>query len=332
MLRKIVLFGWILLISTLTVIAQDTIAIGDEVEGELDTDDTVEYSLEADAGDFLEIQLTSDDFDAVLTIYNQDDEVITSNDDGGEGTNSLVRFNIPESGLYRIVVSAFSSDQSGDFQLSVARFEVVSMSPGEAIEVEFGQEQRFWFSFKALANEVVTISAVSNGEIDTTLTLIGPDGQEVTRNDDGGTGTDPLIFKALLPLDGVYLIYLDPYAGDMIEGRIAVTVETAEVISLDDGQTEEFRFDMERSEEVFSFSAEEGAAHRLTISTSAPIDFQVAVYLNNVFVGGANVANSTQLSFDMIVPEDGVAFVRVYGLYYYERDSIALAITRSEPE
>lgn len=332
MLRKWVLFGWMLLISTLTIVAQDTIAIGETIDGELDSDNTVEYLLEAEAGDFLRIQLASEDFDTVLTIYDQDEAVIATNDDDGMGTNSSVQVNIPETGLYRVEVSAFSPDQSGDFSLSVDRFEVLVMFPNEPVEVQFGEEQSFWFSFKALANEAVTISAESNGALDTTLELIGPDGQVVASDDDSGAETDPLINKVFLPLDGVYLIRLDPFAGDMIEGVITVTVTAAEITSLAIGQTEEFGLGDVLNEEVYTFEAEEGERYRLTLSASSVADLRVEVYINNEFVSGTAIGNSARVSFDLIAPTDGIALVRVYGLFYYEQSDISLAITLSDAE
>jgi hypothetical protein len=66
------------------------------------------------------IDVRSDDFDAYLYVVGPGLTEPLSNDDGGDGTNSQLTMTLPGTGTYRIIASAYGSDDSGDFTLSVS--------------------------------------------------------------------------------------------------------------------------------------------------------------------------------------------------------------------
>jgi hypothetical protein len=104
-----------------------TIDIGQTVEGQLLFADPVvldgrraqAWELMGVAGQRLDIELTADDFDAYLYLVGPGIGEPMSDDDGGGGTNSRISVTLPESGTYRVLVSAFGSDSSGPFTLNV---------------------------------------------------------------------------------------------------------------------------------------------------------------------------------------------------------------------
>jgi hypothetical protein len=91
---------------------------GDYVYNTLGTAERLIYSFYASAGDRVTISLESDDFDTYLELRDEDGNVLITNDDGGDGLNSLIEdFNIPSSGEYLIVVRGYRASSVGDFYL-----------------------------------------------------------------------------------------------------------------------------------------------------------------------------------------------------------------------
>lgn len=73
------------------------------------------YTFEGNAGDEVWITLESDQFDALLKVYF-DSQVMAVDDDGLQGTNSLVERVLEESGTYRVVVGSLDG-APGEYRL-----------------------------------------------------------------------------------------------------------------------------------------------------------------------------------------------------------------------
>lgn len=81
-----------------------------------------DYKVQLAAGDQVAIDLTSDEFDAVVMLLGADGSAIAENDDGPDGTtNSLLFARINEGGVYIIRVQAFGETGSGKFTLKLNR-------------------------------------------------------------------------------------------------------------------------------------------------------------------------------------------------------------------
>jgi len=83
-----------------------------------------DYRISLQAGDQVAIDLTSDEFDSIITLIGADGMTIAENDDAPDGTtNSLLFMRIKEeqAGDYIIRVRAFGETGSGDFILKVSR-------------------------------------------------------------------------------------------------------------------------------------------------------------------------------------------------------------------
>jgi hypothetical protein len=78
------------------------------------------WGFDGTAGQTVLIDVRSDDFDAYLYVVGPGLTEPLSNDDGGDGTNSQLTMTLPGTGTYRIIASAYGSDDSGDFTLSVS--------------------------------------------------------------------------------------------------------------------------------------------------------------------------------------------------------------------
>ncbi len=179
------------------------------------------WTFSANAGDVISIEMNSSDFDTYLELHDADGQQVTSNDDGGPGLNSLISgFAIPRSGRYTIVARSFGNGGSGSYTLTLTRGTAISASPtplptpassnqgsigyGDTVTGSLNRSLDSW-TFNGSAGDVVNI-AMNSSDFDTYLELYGPDGQEVTRNDDGGPGLNSLIENVTLPTSGTYTI------------------------------------------------------------------------------------------------------------------------------
>jgi len=77
------------------------------------------WELRGSAGEGLVIELTSDDFDALLYLSGPDLDSPLQDDDGGEACNSRIDVVLPSDGPYRVIASTFAGS-SGSFTLSAS--------------------------------------------------------------------------------------------------------------------------------------------------------------------------------------------------------------------
>ncbi|WP_159789475.1 tetratricopeptide repeat protein [Sodalinema gerasimenkoae] len=102
-----------------------------EVEGQLEDGDEVLqdgslydlYTFEVEAGQFVEIRLNSDDFDAYLILVGPDGERVAEDDDGGEGLNALILIQLPQTGRYSVIANAYDAAGRGRYRLTVAAYQ-----------------------------------------------------------------------------------------------------------------------------------------------------------------------------------------------------------------
>ena len=88
-----------------------------------------DYVVQLQAGNQLAIDLTSDNFDSMVTLLAADGSTVAENDDGPDGsTNSLLFTRINKSGTYYIRVRAFGEVAGGNYKLKVT---LLSPVPGK---------------------------------------------------------------------------------------------------------------------------------------------------------------------------------------------------------
>lgn len=81
-----------------------------------------DYVVNLQAGDQVTIDVTSDEFDTLVSLMDDNGITISENDDGPDGTtNSLLFARITDSGEYTVRVRAYAGQGSGNFQLKLAR-------------------------------------------------------------------------------------------------------------------------------------------------------------------------------------------------------------------
>lgn len=203
------------------------------------------YSAQATVGRTLRASLQSTEFDPYLVLFRFEGDslrLIQSDDDGGEGTNSLIEWQVDRAGTYVLVATAYSGSSSGSYLLHVvqgdqadsAQFAATVAAAGARAQLgpalaaphrvlqrgvpqagEIGEQTprlpgkgRFQsFRFSGTASERVVIT-MESGDIDPYLYLAAVGGEAVTiveTDDDGGTGVNSRLV-ATLPSAGEYLV------------------------------------------------------------------------------------------------------------------------------
>lgn len=225
--------------------AQTAIRIGAEVNGRLETGDSVapesdyadahlydEYRFTARAGQRLEIILRSDEFDPVLELYAEGAaEPLAVDDDGlGEGLNSRLRYTPEARGTYVLRARAFSGVEGGAYVLSVRERPRAPRAPrpvgvrlGDSLsgeittrDAEHEEGGRYDdYLFRGAAGERVEVRLESEA-FDPVLRIgrmVGGEFSELAWNDDwGGELNARLLFS--LPEAGDYVIRAAPFSVD----------------------------------------------------------------------------------------------------------------------
>jgi hypothetical protein len=152
---------------TLTVeaIEIETLSYGDTIEVDGRDQSVLDFNLEAQEGDMLDILfVSSDDGDATLEVFNGDTSVAYDGD-GGEDFNPYIRsFVVPEDGIYTIRLTPFG-DEIGEGELTVQEVEPTVLAAGSSLEVEFDED---------VTSAVFFVEATDGEEY--TLTIDNPDG------------------------------------------------------------------------------------------------------------------------------------------------------------
>jgi hypothetical protein len=85
-----------------------------------------DYAIQLSSGEQVVIELTSDNFDTVVTLLSKEGKTVGKNDDGPDGSsNSLLFARIKKTGSYTVRVQGFSETSGGKFLLKVSRLKAV---------------------------------------------------------------------------------------------------------------------------------------------------------------------------------------------------------------
>ena len=225
--------------------------LGDDIRGRLEDGDARtrgsdgyrydDYRVNLRAGQRLEAQMTSDDFDAYLEVYAEGSlrQSLASDDDSAGDLNARLRFTAPEAGVYIVRARTFSGIETGDYQLSlkeraaprmprpgriaVGRDETGSLGANSA-EDDDGKRYDA-YAFRASAGERVKIDLESD-DFDSFLRvgrIVNGAFVQMAENDDGGSSLNArLVFTA--PQAGEYLIRVTSYSGSA-EGDYRLSME-----------------------------------------------------------------------------------------------------------
>ena len=183
----------------------EIIEIGDSRSGDINQTGLLAFAGET--GQIVDIALESDDFDTTLTLYGPNGQQIAYNDDGGNGTNSLIGGVFLTDERYTLIPGSLDGSD-GEYTLRISSITPESLELGETQTGDIS-DGTIWL-FAGEAGQSIEIS-LSSDDFDTVLSLTGPDGTEVGFSDDYD-GSNSFI-SVSLPEDGTYVINVRAYSG-----------------------------------------------------------------------------------------------------------------------
>lgn len=280
--RIVVLLLITLLALPLLALAQDEIAFGETVEGNLTADEpTAIYTFTAEQDQSVTIRLVSSDFDCFLTLQNADGDVLATDDDSAGNLDSQITFKIPDAGEYTILAQSYASSQGtgvepGAFTLSLqsSSFEYGMTVNGDLTEAETFDD----YSFQGDAGDTILITMIGDEGLDTYLTLYQGVDKSVSllTNDDGAGGLNSLIGPYTLPADGVYTVEATSFSRSAA-GTYTLTLERAEVSTLEYGDSVEASLTENRQFLYYQFEGTEGDIIDLKVEDGATIGTSLVV-------------------------------------------------------
>ncbi|MCL4250646.1 MAG: pre-peptidase C-terminal domain-containing protein [Anaerolineae bacterium] len=280
--RIVVLLLIALLALPLLAFAQDEIAFGETVEGNLTADEpTAIYTFTAEQDQSVTIRLVSSDFDCFLTLQNADGDVLATDDDSAGNLDSQITFRIPDAGEYTILAQSYASSQGtgvepGAFTLALqsSSFEYGMTVNGDLTEAETFDD----YSFQGDAGDTILITMIGDDGLDTYLTLYQGVDKSVSllTNDDGAGGLNSLIGPYTLPADGVYTVEATSFSRTAA-GTYTLTLERAEVSTLEYGDSVEASLTENRQFLYYQFEGTEGDIIDLKVEDGATIGTSLVV-------------------------------------------------------
>lgn len=201
------------------------------------------YEIQAEPFEALEIALTSGDFDAYLVGGTTPDGALgveVSDDDGGGGTDALLRVEAGPDGRFYAIANTYSAGQSGRYEIAVASLGggtpmddgIVTLQLGDSVAGELTADDPTMddgshfdiYVYEGAPGEEVEIT-LSSPDFDTYLLLrraFGDGLENIAEDDDGGDGTNS---RLLVTLDrsGTYVIGANTYAA-AATGRYTLSI------------------------------------------------------------------------------------------------------------
>jgi hypothetical protein len=77
------------------------------------------YTFEGQAGQRIQITMSSDELDSYLILFDADGNSLIQNDDSGDRWDAQIIYTLPASGRYTIYANAHSSEQTGAYRLEL---------------------------------------------------------------------------------------------------------------------------------------------------------------------------------------------------------------------
>jgi len=236
--------------------AQQQISIGTTVTGTLTMSDPVlpsdqshykMFTFMGAAGQRIQIDLMSSDFDAYLYLRDQNGQNLAQDDDGGGGLNSRIIRDLPYTGMYQILANTLRAGQYGSFTLSlqgtamgqqfVTQPQVTSLQIMTTGTIGLNQQVQnilgagaplydgkkyHAYDFQCTAGQQIQMDILSDW--DNYAMVFDPAGNIAARDDDSGEGLNARIQYACA-MTGTYKLMVTTYSATTSTGQYTLRVQ-----------------------------------------------------------------------------------------------------------
>jgi len=241
-----------------TEVTRQPITFTELIKGNVE--DGVVWTFEGSVGQIISIAMDEDDgtLDTWLTLLGPDGTILSTDDDSGDNTNSLIHnFALSENGSYTILPVGYSP--TGAYTLLLTEVTHQPIAFDELIQGDI--EDHVAWDFAGQAGQIVRVAMSKAGSgLDTRLTLLGPDGTIQSADNDSGYDTNSLIRGVYLPQDGVYTVLPDGYGSS---GEYILILTEATVRPMNFGEMVEGDFE---DDAVWAFEAQDEKIVRIEVN------------------------------------------------------------------
>jgi len=204
------------------------------------------WTLRGKKGERLVVDMVSTAFDPYIALRDAEGFLLGFDDDGGGGLNARLRVVLPRSGNYRLIATSIRNTARGWYNLSVSdwatpdapppgREAALAVGEGKTGLLEPNDEQagdgpfQDRWTFEARQGQSLRVEMGST-DLDSYLTILGPDGSTVAWNDDYGTGRDAVV-RFTAGAAGRYTALASSYGVQPGFGSYRMTVTEAPALS-----------------------------------------------------------------------------------------------------
>lgn len=315
----------------------EPIAVGDTIDGEFtDEAPAFAYTFEGESGQLITATLAAPVVDTYLVLADEDGTILMTNDDGAGSLDARLTYAAEAGVTYTLVATTYGfyngtgNSSVGEFTLTFEADAIDLIEYSQTVEGSLTTEDlAAYFAFSGQAGDVVVITHTS-GAFDSILTLLGPDGFELTYDDDSAGDLDARIGPYVLPQTGLYQIVASSLSG-MGTGEFSVSLERAQVSALTLGETATATFERDTEAVYFQFEARFDDVITLTVDA----DFDTRAALNDpsgfVLVTDEDSGEGLNPEFlDLVLGSDGTYTLIISAVSPGMGGDVSVTLTRSE--
>jgi len=193
------------------VSATHQIAYGEVQRGAMRGETCNDWTFVGAAGDIVQLNMRSADFDTYLYLFAPDGGILAENDDSNFSLNSQINATLTESGLYTLSACTLpGTTATGVYRLILAQANpdtfIQQSSPEVRSSTLVTNTYDIW-QFDAMGGEVVSI-AMNSDVFDSYLELYDPNEQLIMSSDDTDESYNARISDFVLPMTGTYTVRL----------------------------------------------------------------------------------------------------------------------------
>jgi hypothetical protein len=201
-----------------------SLTIGTTQTATLKQGHTHEWSFSGTAGQVINLNLNSTDFDTFLEMRNSQGVILAENDDTDDSSDAgLELFTLPTNDTFTIIARGLSESDGGDYEISLNEVKVVPgggpLQPDKLTQALLEPGETNTWSFEADASSFITVN-VQSDLLDTYLELYGPDDTLLIEDDDSGGELNAALIDFLLAEDGEYELVVRSARQDRTEGGV----------------------------------------------------------------------------------------------------------------
>ena len=214
---------------------EDALPSARQERGELSSDDETlrsgefvdQYEFSGTPGQHVRIDLQSEQFDTYLTLQDPRGEP-PENDDTDRAGHSVIDMDVTELGTYRVLVTSYEADETGDYELQIdvadvappaadSGRDVVTLALGQTMtgRLDPGDGQledggyRDVYVFDGEAGQLITVD-MNSSAFDTYVGVVSPSGEAI-ENDDCEGSTSRSLLELTLRETGRYRVVATSY-------------------------------------------------------------------------------------------------------------------------